>query len=157
MGAEPRGRGLGGGGLGGAPGRELRLGVLRREFGWRELGAGSLRGGLDGGAGGGVPRTGLDEGGLRGRWRSEEKGGDAGSDSFFKTLLPWPFRYGALPPPWHRLCYRLWDSSAWSSSLCPALTTGELGVPVTASHIEWEGAPWRGPDLQLPEQGSVSP
>ena len=43
--------------------------------------------------------------------------------------------------------------------LCPALTTGELGVPVTASasRVEWEGAPWRRPDLQLPEQGSVSP
>lgn len=78
------------------------------------------------GVGGGVPgmglgagprEGGLDGGGLRGRWGSKEEGGDPGSDSFFKTLLPRPFRYGALPPPWQSPCYRLWDSSAWGSSL----------------------------------------
>lgn len=65
-------------------------GVRGRGYGWKGW-WGWLRKGLDGG----------------GRWRNKEEGGDPRSDSFFKTLFPWPLRYGAFPPPWRSPCYRL--------------------------------------------------
>ena len=159
LGAEPRGRGLRGRGLGGAQESGLGWRGLGRGLGCSGLGAGSAVGGLDGRAAGGGRERAWVEGG---RWRNKEKGGDPGSDSFFKTLLPWPLRYGAFPPPWQSPCYRLWASSAWCSSLCPGSDHTGAGssctcvcLPHRMGGIFLEKA-WSSPsDWELPEQGSV--